>query len=339
MTRSNNVSGSTPPTGDPLAPLIVVLGPTASGKSALAVALSERFNGEVLACDSTQVYRGFDVGTAKPALGERRGIPHRLMDLVEPSGVFTAGEYRRYALAALAETRGCGRVPILTAGTGLYLRALLEGLADAPERSESLRARLQASAARRGREHLHRVLRRLDSVAAARISANDGQKVVRALEICLLAGKSVTDVHNAGRVPLEGYDVLKLGLNPPRAALYEHINRRVGWMLEHGWLEEVSALVRNGTALTAKPFEFIGYRELRDHLERGSATPQVVQAIAQATRRYAKRQLTWFRKESDVLWLGGFGDDATTLTAATDAIESRFPFLGGAPARRSEHLA
>jgi tRNA dimethylallyltransferase len=335
----NNEPASSPAPG-PLASLVVILGPTASGKSALAISLAERFGGEVLACDSTQVYRGFDIGTGKPTLQERRGIRHHLIDVVEPSTVFTAGEYRRHALAVLADLKARGRLPILTAGTGLYLRALLEGLADAPERSDALRGRLQTSVARRGAGHLHRMLRRLDPVAAARISANDGQKLIRALEICLLAGKPVTDVHRAGRAPLEGYAVLKLGLNPPRAELYERIGRRVNGMIERGWLNEVSGLIERGTPLSAKPFEFIGYRELHDRSkqnqrEQGSPSPKVIEAIAQATRRYAKRQLTWFRKEPGVSWLAGFGDEANVIAAACTAAETRFPELAVASPPRS----
>lgn len=320
---------------EPLAPLVVILGPTASGKSTLAVSLAERFGGEVLACDSTQVYRGFDIGTAKPTPAERRGIPHHLLDIVEPSAVFTAGEYRRQALQVLADLRTRGRLPILTAGTGLYLRALLEGLAEAPERSEALRERLQESAARHGgNEYLHRTLRRLDPVTAARISRNDAQKLIRALEICLLAGKPVADVHRAGRAPLEGYAVLKLGLNPPRPALYDRIGRRVHQMLDQGWLDEVAALVRNGTPLSARPFEFLGYRELRDHLEEGIPSPKVVEAIAQDTRRYAKRQFTWFRKESGVQWLSGFGDDENVIKAAVAAVEAEFRSLAAGRGQR-----
>jgi tRNA dimethylallyltransferase len=334
LSRGNDAV-SPSPAGVPLAPLIVILGPTASGKSALAVSLAERFGGEVLACDSTQVYRGFDIGTGKPTPEERRSVPHHLIDLVEPSAVFTAGEYRRHALAVLDDTRVRGRIPILTAGTGLYLRALLEGLADAPERSEALRSRLHASVARHGSGHLHRMLHRLDEVAATRISSNDGQKLIRALEICLLAGKSVTDVHRAGRAPLEGYAVLKLGLAPPRAALYECIGRRVRGMIERGWSNEVSALIESGTPFSAKPFEFIGYRELHDGQEQGSPSTKVIDAIAQATRRYAKRQLTWFRKEPGVSWLAGFGDDADVIAAACSVVEAQFPALAAASSRHS----
>jgi len=335
-----NESAAAPAVPEALAPLVVILGPTASGKSALAVSLAERFGGEVLACDSTQVYRGFDIGTAKPTLEERRGVPHHLLDIVEPSAVFTAGEYRRQALNVLADLRSRNRLPILTAGTGLYLRALLEGLAEAPERSDALRARLQESAERHGgNQYLHRMLRRLDPVTAARISPNDTQKLIRALEICLLAGKPVADVHRAGRAPLEGYAILKLGLNPPRAALYDRIGLRVQQMLDQGWLEEVAALLRNGTPLSAKPFEFLGYRELRDHLEGGTPSPKVIEAIAQDTRRYAKRQFTWFRKESGVRWLAGFGDDQHVLQSALSAIETRFPALAGMHAPHSGQLA
>ena len=179
------------------------------------------------------------------------------------------------------------------------------------------------------------MLRRLDPVAAARISSNDGQKLIRALEICLLAGKSVTDVHRAGRAPLEGYAVLKLGLNPPRASLYERIGRRVRGMIERGWLDEVSALIESGTPLSAKPFEFIGYRELHDRQEQGRPSTKVIDAIAQATRRYAKRQLTWFRKEPGVLWLAGFGDDADVVAAACSAVEAQFPALAAASSPHS----
>ena len=278
------------------------------------MSLAERFGAEVLACDSTQVYRGFDIGTAKPSIAERRGVPHHLMDLVDASeqstGPFTAGEYRRHALEVLANLRLRQRLPIFTVGTGLYLRALLEGLSDAPVRSEQLRKRLNASGARRGGAHLHAMLRRLDPAAAVRISPNDRQKLVRVLEVCLLAGRPLTELHHAGREPLRGYAVLKIGLQPSRTALYERIGRRVDIMLEQGWLAEVAALMTRPAATSAKPFEFIGYRELRAHLESGEPLAQTVESIAQATRRYAKRQVTWFRKESGVEWFTGFGDDA-----------------------------
>lgn len=306
-----------------MAPLLAILGPTASGKSALAVRLAQRFAGEVLACDSTQVYRGFDLGTAKPTQAERGGIPHHLMDMAEPADLFTAGEYRRRALALLAELRRRGCLPIFTVGTGLYLRALLEGLADAPERSEQLRARLMGIATRRGHAHLHRLLRRLDSPSAARISPNDTQKLVRALEVCLIAGRPLTEVHRAGREPLEDFLPIKIGLHPPREALHERMARRVQGMLDRGWLAEVAALVERDTPISAKPFEFIGYSELRAHLRGDKPLGEAVQAITQATRQYAKRQMTWFRREPDVAWFAGFGDDPETAGAVVKLLEGK----------------
>lgn len=297
-------------------PLIAIVGPTASGKSALAVALARRLNGDILACDSTQVYRGFDIGTSKPTLEERGGVSHHLLDLVEPSFPFTAGEYRVRAVAVLEDLRQRARLPILTVGTGLYLRALLEGLADAPARSEELRARLEAGANAHSLQYLHRVLRRLDPDAAVRIGSRDRPKMIRAIEVCLLTGRPISEVHRAGRAPLEGYHPIKIGLQPARAALYERIEKRTRTMIERGWLEEVAGLARKGVSLKSKPFDFIGYSELRAHLEGTVTLAAATKAIAQSTRRYAKRQQTWFRKEPLVHWLPGFGDDPAIVAAA-----------------------
>ncbi|MBZ5503570.1 MAG: tRNA (adenosine(37)-N6)-dimethylallyltransferase MiaA [Acidobacteriia bacterium] len=296
--------------------LVVILGPTASGKSALGIELAGRLGGEVLVCDSTQVYRHFDIGTAKVPPAEQRGIPHHLADLVEPHEIFTAGEYRRRALDVLDDLRRRGKLPILTAGTGLYLRALLEGLADAPLRSEALRERLRGKAKLRGPEYLHRILARTDAEAARRIAPRDAQKIIRAIEIRMLAGKSVDEIHRRGRQRLEGYAITKIGLLPPRPALYARINARVEAMIAAGWPEEVRQLIAQGVPPDAKAFQFIGYAELRRHLagdlDRGAA----IAAIQQATRRFAKRQLTWFRKEPGVTWLAGFGDDLEIVAAA-----------------------
>jgi len=298
-----------------LTPLVAIVGPTASGKSALAVWLAGRLGGEVVSCDSTQVYRGFDIGTAKPTEQERRAVPHHLIDLLEPRELFTAGDYRRLAISVLAGLKQRKRLPILAAGTGLYLRALLEGLADAPVRSEELRARLMARADRRRPGYLHRLLKRVDPEAAARIAPNDTPKLIRAIEVCVLAGKSLTELHRAGRQRLEGFRPLKVGLIPERNALYVRIERRTADMIDRGWLQEVRELVAKGIPASAKPFSFIGYKELRAHLEGRIELPKAVASIQQATRRYAKRQLTWFRKEQDVRWFEGFGDDAKTMQA------------------------
>ena len=365
-----------------LAPLIVILGPTASGKSALGIALAERLGGEILVCDSTQVYRHFDIGTAKVPLKEQNSIPHHLVDLVEPDEIFTAGDYRREALAALADLRRRAKLPVITAGTGLYLRALLEGLADAPTRSEDLRARLRATAAKRGATHLHKILARLDRDYAARIAPRDTPKIIRAIEMRVLAGKPVAEIFRAGRREdaevreeaakrekvspgegvdakprrgadvkarrgvhvkprqgvevgvrekvgprqgayanaLEGYSVVKIGLMPPRAALYARIDARAHAMLAAGWLDEVRSLVSSGIASDAKPFQFIGYSDLRAHLEGRLSLDAAIAQIQQATRRFAKRQLTWFRREPAVHWLDAFGDAAETTAAALDIV-------------------
>jgi tRNA dimethylallyltransferase len=293
-----------------LKPLIAIAGPTASGKSALGVKLAERLGGEVVVCDSTQLYRGFDIGTAKPALSERRGVPHHLIDVLGPSEGATAGGYRELALQILKDLRQRKRLPVFTVGTGLYLRALLEGLADAPQRSEELRERLRASADEHSPGHLHRILKRLDPEAARKIVPADEQKLIRAVEVCVLAGKPMSEVHRSGRAPLEGWRVLKIGLMPPREKLNERIHARTDAMLAQGWMREVQSLLESGLSENSKPFDFIGYRELRAVL-RGEITLEIARgAIRQATRQYAKRQFTWFRKEPGVSWFSGFGDDA-----------------------------
>lgn len=302
--------------------LVVVLGPTASGKSALGMALAKRLRGEVLVCDSTQVYRHFDIGTAKVSSVEQATVPHHLVDLVEPAEVFTAGDYRRYALAALDDLRQRSKVSVLTAGTGLYLRALLEGLADAPTRSEELRSRLRARVNLRGPEYLHKVLRRLDPQAASRIAARDTQKVIRAIEIRLLSGKSVNAVHGSGREPLQGYRLIKIGILPPRPALYKRIHDRIDAMLKAGWLDEVRRLLAMGIPVDAKPFQFIGYSQLCAHVEGKITLSDAVEQIQKNTRNFAKRQITWFRKEPGVTWIGEFGDVAEALNSALRLLQS-----------------
>lgn len=306
----------------PLAPLVAVVGATGSGKSALGVWLAERLNGEVLVCDSTQVYRGFDIGTAKIPLADRRGIAHHLIDLVEPGEVFHAGEYRRRAITALEELARRGKIPILTAGTGLYLRALLEGLCAAPERSEAVRERLARRAAQAGPEYLHRILARVDRAAAEKIAPRDIPKMIRAIEVRLISGKPISALQRAGRIGLESYRTVKIGLAPPRRVLYERIDRRVDAMLEAGWLDEVRRLVAAGVPASAKPFQFIGYAVLREHLEGKLALDRAADRICQATRRYAKRQITWFRREAEVHWLEGFGDEPIVAKAALAHVQA-----------------
>ena len=298
-----------PPLELPLvAPLVAIVGPTASGKSILGVHLAQQLAGEVVACDSTQLYRGFDIGTAKPTAAERQNIPHHLLDVLDATQEATAGGYRKLAIAALDDLRARQRLPIFTVGTGLYLRVLLEGLADVPLRSESLRDRLRASSAAHAPGHLHRLLRRLDPASAAKIAAQDEQKLIRAVEVCLLARKPLSELHKSGRTPLPGWRALKIGLLPPREALYSRIEARTEAMLQRGWLDEVRSLLQSGLPENAKPFDFIGYRELRAVLHEKLSLPEAVSSIRQSTRRYAKRQLTWFRRDPSVRWLAGFGD-------------------------------
>ncbi len=303
--------------------LVAIVGPTASGKSALGVWLAERLGGEVVACDSTQLYRGFDIGTAKPSAAERRGVPHHLMDVLHPSEAATAGGYRERALAVLEDLRRRKRLPILTVGTGLYLRALLEGLAEVPQRSEELRERLRASAEEHPSGHLHRILRKLDSVAAQKIAQADEQKVIRAIEVCLVAHKPISEVHRKGRTPLEGWRAAKIGLMPPREKLYERIHARTASMLEQGWMKEVEDLLKSGLDESAKPFDFIGYRELRAVWRKELSLQQAREAIQQATRRYAKRQITWFRREASVQWFPGFGDDPELQASVIRFLQSQ----------------
>jgi len=291
-------------------PLIVVVGPTASGKSSLAVALARALQAEIIACDSTQLYRGVNIGTAKPTVEERQGTVHHLIDVLDASEAATAGGYRDLALAVLADMHKRGRLPILAVGTGLYMRALLEGLAELPLRSEGLRVRLKASSMKNGEMYLHRVLQRMDPEAAARIAPADKQKLIRAIEVCVLTRKPISEVHRAGRKPLEGWRGLKVGLMPSREMLQERIDARTKAMMESGWLDEVRGLLKAGVAESAKIFDFIGYREMLA-VSRGELTMEKARtAIQLATRQYAKRQMTWFRKDKSIRWFAGPGDDA-----------------------------
>ena len=318
--------------------LVAVLGPTASGKTALAMALAQRFGGEIVNCDSVAMYREFEIGTAKPSAAERAEVPHHLLDCVAPLADVSAGEYARQArriLREIAVREGGqrGHLPIVSGGTGLYLRALLEGLFSGPQRSgnlrnEELRDKLRERAKKRGGEHLHRILRRLDSAAADRIHAHDVPKVIRAIEVCMAARqtsrrispRNMTELWRLGREPLRGFRILRLGLNPEREALYARINRRAAKMFEEGLIAETERLLTKYGG-QARPLASLGYKQavqfLRGELDRESA----LGAAQQAHRNYAKRQMTWFRREPDVHWLTGFGDDAAIQAEAIATTE------------------
>lgn len=306
------------PKPEPL--LVVLLGPTGSGKTALSLVLAERFGGEIVNYDSVAMYREFNIGTAKPTPDEYARVPHHLLDCVEPREQITAGEYARKARQVLAEINTRGHLPIVVGGTGLYLRALLEGLFPGPQRSEELRARLRASAARRGPEYVHRILQRLDRAASEKIHPNDTPKLIRAVEVNLAAREKMTELwQRHGRDPLRGFRVLRLGLDPDRQALYDRINDRARRMFEAGLIEETKQLLEKyGDA--APPLFSLGYRQAVQ-LIRGELTQeQALQAAQQAHRNYAKRQMTWFRREPQVRWLRGFGDDREVQREVADSV-------------------
>jgi tRNA dimethylallyltransferase len=292
-----------------------VLGPTGSGKTALSLALAERFRGEIVNCDSVAMYREFEIGTAKPTAAERARVPHHLLDFVEPSGYITAGEYARQARQVLDQIKARRALPIAVGGTGLYLRALLEGLFAGPQRSEELRQRLRERAEERGSGYLHRMLGRLDSAAAAKIHANDTPKLLRAIEVCLASRTKMSELWKQGRNPLRGFRIVRLGLNPDRNVLYDRINRRAQRMFDDGLEEETRSLLQEYGA-AARPLSALGYKQavalVRGEIDRETA----VQAAQQAHRNYAKRQMTWFRREPDVIWISGFGDDAVVQSEA-----------------------
>lgn len=303
---------------DPLA--VVVLGATASGKTALALAIARRFGGEIVSCDSVAMYRDFEIGTAKPTREERAEIPHHLLDCADPTVEVTAGEYARQARQALQEIADRGHLPIVSGGTGLYLRALIDGLFPGPQRSEELRERLRRRVEEHGSEYLHRILRRLDPAAAERIHANDVPKMIRAIEVCLASRQPMTELWQQGREPLRGFRVLRLGLNPEREALYARINQRAAKMFADGLIAETETLLAK-YGERVRPLGSLGYKQalqvLRGELDRGSA----LAALQQAHRNFAKRQITWFRREPDVRWLDGFGDDAQVQVEGLAAVE------------------
>ncbi|HET9305127.1 MAG TPA: tRNA (adenosine(37)-N6)-dimethylallyltransferase MiaA [Candidatus Sulfotelmatobacter sp.] len=303
--------------------LVVILGPTGSGKTALSLRLAQEFRGEIVNCDSVAMYREFDIGTAKPSLEERAQAPHHLFDFVEPTQEVTAGEYARQARRVLAEISSRQRLPIVVGGTGLYLRALLEGLFAGPQRSEELRERLRARVEERGSDYLHRILKRLDRVSAEKVHPNDAPKLIRAIEVCLAARQKMSKLWQQGRDPLQGFRILRLGLDPERGALYDRINLRARQMFENGLIEETGELIEKyGTS--ARPLASLGYKQAVQLCRREMSLTQAIEAAQQAHRNYAKRQMTWFRREPEVTWLKGFGDEQETQHAAVDRVQTSF---------------
>lgn len=281
--------------------------------------LAEHFRGEIVNCDSVAIYREFVIGTAKPTAAEQARAPHHLFDAVDPTAYTTAGEYARRARALVKEISSRGALPIVVGGTGLYLRALLEGLFAGPERSEALREKLRERVAQKGSQHLHKILTRLDPSAAKKIHANDIPKLIRAIEVCLAARRPMSEQWQEGRDALQGFRILRIGLDPARSQLYARINQRVVKMFEQGLVEETKRLLTEyGEA--ARPLSSIGYNQVLQLLKGKLTEAETIAAVQQAHRNYAKRQMTWFRREPEVKWIAGFGDEPEVQARALDVV-------------------
>ena len=305
--------------------LVVVLGPTATGKTSLAVHLAERFGGEIVSCDSVAVYRGLEIGTAKPSAEERRRAPHHLIDVAGPTEVITAGDYARLAREAIAGIASRKHLPIVCGGTGLYLRALLEGLFAGPPRSEDLRDRLRERARERGAVYLHSILQRLDPEAAKSIHQNDVPKIIRAIEVSISARAPMTELWRQGRDALTGFRIVKLGLNPDRELLYQRINSRAGEMFSRGLVEETKMLIERYPG--ARPLASLGYKQAQQYLRGELSREDAIAAARQGHRNFAKRQMTWFRRERDVHWFTGFGSDAEVQSQCEQYVRTKINSL------------
>ena len=307
--------------------LVAIVGPTAAGKSALALEVAGQFDGEIVNFDSVQLYGGFDIGSGKLRPEERRDLPHHLLDVAGPMQTFTAGDFAREATHVLGSLRERNKLPVLVGGTGLYLRSLIQGLSESPARSEVLRERLRNLAKRRGRDHLHQILKRLDPISAKRIEPRDTQKIIRALEVRFLTGRPISAAHAEGRKGLEGFRPVLIGLDPERAALHRRINGRVESMFEAGLVEETRAALKfwkigPDEAARFAPFGALGYKQACEMLAGRASRAQAMSNTQLATRQYAKRQMTWFRREAGVKWFSGFGDDPQVQQSALEWLRS-----------------
>jgi tRNA dimethylallyltransferase len=291
-------------------PLLVVAGPTGAGKSALALRMCEEFSGEIVNCDSLQLYRGFHVGTAKTPPSERRGIPHHLLDVLDPSGGYSAGEYARVARNTIREISARNRLPVVVGGTGFYLRALLDGLPVLPESDKATRERLMNREQRRVGS-MRRLLTRLDPAAARRIHPSDTQRLMRAVEIRLLSGQLSPPAVDTE--PLTGYRVLKIGVDPDRASLYKLLDERTRQMFEAGLVQEIETLLQQGCTGDEKPFESLGYRQALAFIRGETSLERAIYLTQLETRHYAKRQWTWFRRDPEIKWLSGFGNSVPVI--------------------------
>ncbi|HJR60521.1 MAG TPA: tRNA (adenosine(37)-N6)-dimethylallyltransferase MiaA [Vicinamibacterales bacterium] len=300
--------------------LVAILGPTATGKSALGIALAHRFDGEVVGCDSTAVYRGFDIGTDKMPAAQQGGIPHHMIDVAEPTEAYSAARYAREAAAVIRDITRRGKLPILVGGTGLYYRALTRGFFPGPSRDPALRARLERIAGRRGTERLHRLLGRVDAESAARIQPRDRKRLIRALEVYLLTGRPLTSHFADTEPPLPEYRVAAFALRIPPEVTAERVARRVEAQFDQGILGEIRALLNAGVPETAHPFSGLVYRQALEHLRGVRDEAATRELIVRENRKYSRRQLLWFRKEPNLQWIHAAGERAETLEEVARAL-------------------
>jgi tRNA dimethylallyltransferase len=302
-------------------PGIAIIGPTASGKTKLGLALATLFQGEIVSCDALQVYRGMDIGTAKPAGLEREIVPHHMLDLRNPGEDYSAGDYQRDARTALECISRAGHIPFVIGGTGFYVRALIDGFFEGPSRSEALRNRLHGITGRGKTQLLHKALSRVDPESAGRIDKADAARLIRAYEVYLLTGKTMSWWQRQPRNALQGYRWLKLGISHPRDLLYQKINKRVEDMFAAGFVEEVGGLIEKYPR-HCHAFKAIGYRQIADYLDGHATLAQAIESTQQESRRYAKRQLTWFRSDPGIVWLDGSGSEEQLQNQAKQMVES-----------------
>jgi tRNA dimethylallyltransferase len=294
-----------------------IVGPTASGKSELGIKLALLLNGEIINLDSVQVYRGLYIATAKIPPDEQRGVPHHLIDIAEPTENFTAGQYAKLAARVIREIESSGRTAILVGGTGFYLRALVRPLFEGPKTDLRLRARLIELRDRRGPQHLHKLLRRIDAKAAARLAPKDWSRVMRAIEVYFQTGRRISEAQPETPPPPEFASRIRvIALNPPRDELYARINRRAEAMFASGLVEEVERLIASGVPPDAKAFKAHGYRRVVEYLEGKRTREDALDQMKLDTRHYAKRQLSWWRAWPDVKWINRFGDEPEALNEA-----------------------
>jgi len=284
--------------------ILFIVGPTAVGKSSLAVDLAHKFSGEIISCDSRQIYRSFDIGTDKPPVSIRQAIPHHLIDVVGPEETFSAADFARLALEKINEIIDRGNLPLVVGGTGLYHRALVEGLFPGPGRDENLRARLKEEAENNGLESLYNKLRLIDPSYAEKISPTDSIRIIRALEIFYLTGLPISEHFSRTASPLrdKGFIIFQIGLKLDRKLLYQRIDERVRRMFAEGLIEETKQLLASGLSEQATPFKGIGYSQVLRYLKGEITLEEAVSLTQIETRHYAKRQLTWFKKTQGIIW-------------------------------------